>query len=252
MLVKNKAQDKAADKRSAILREIEALNNQAMNQKLAITQNQVASYAPAARVEALDRLERQATGRLQADLVGPDTGVDGPTYGGKVSEAYSEGKAVRAADELRRATKLASLMGKVAAPADLALEQSYANADANFARDTVNSDFRGNVENRWLAMDAVEPNGGHYWAADYLKGAGLTIASARDSDFGAPPTTPRPGGASQIPQGTPTSVRTQMANQVPGARTGVNRASQNAMLGRSPVPPGAPRPGTTAFWSGGR
>lgn len=249
-LIKNRAEEKAADKRSAILREIEALNNQAMNQKLAITQNQVASYAPAARVEALDRLERQATGRLQADLVGPETAVDGPVYGGKVSEAFTTGKAQRAADELRRATKLASLMGRVAAPADLALEQGYANADANTARATVGSDLRGNLANQQLALNAVEPNGGHLMAGDLLAGAGLAIGTPRDTtSFGAPTPPPNPaipsGGASQIGMGA-------SPNAVPGRRTGVNRASQNAMLGRSPTPPGAPKPGSTAYWAGGR
>lgn len=249
-LIKNRAEDKAADKRSAILREIETLNNQALNQKAAITQNQVASYAPAARVQALDSLERQATGRLQADLVGPDTTVDGPTYGGKVSEAFTTGKAQRAADELRYATKLASLMGRVAAPADQALEQSYANADAATARATVGSNLRGNIDNQQLALNAVEPNGGHLMAGDLLAGAGLAVGTPRDTSFGAPTPPPQPtpmagGGASQIPMGA-------SPNAVPGRSTGVNRSSQNAMLGRSPTAPGTPRPGSTAYWAGGR
>jgi len=248
-LVKNRAEEKAADKRSAILREIEALNNQAMNQKLAITQNQVASYAPAARVEALDRLERQATGRLQADLVGPDTAVDGPTYGGKVSEAFTTGKAQRAADELRYATKLASLMGRVAAPADLALEQGYANADAQTARATVNSDAQGGIDNRYLALNAVEPNGGHMFAGNFLHGAGLAIGTPRDTSFGAPAAA---GGASQIPPGTPPAVKAQIGNQVPGRRTGVDRSSLNASLGRSGAAPGQPRPGSAAYWGNRR
>lgn len=228
-LLKNRAEEKAADKRSAILREIEALNDQSMGQKLAITQNQVASYAPAQRVAALGNAERQIAGRLQADLVGPETNVDGPVYGGKVSNAFSTAKAQRAADELRYASKLASLMGRNAAPADVALEQSFGNADANTARATVGSDLRGNVANRQLALNAAEPNGGHMMAGDFLQGAGLTVGTAglRDTSFGAP------------------------------AQATVSRPSNspaNVVAGRRPMGAAASRfkPGSTAYWTGGR
>lgn len=247
-LLKNKAESDAADKRSAILREIESLNNAAAQQKMAVTQNQVAQYQPAQRVAALDNAERRITGRLEADLVGPETNVDGPVYGGKVSEAFTTGKAQRAADELRYSTQLARLMGRVAAPAEQALEQSFANADANTARATIGSDLGGQLDNRQLALNAVEPNGGQMMAGDFLRGAGLTVGTQRDTSFGAPATPPTgpTGGASRIPP------RPGMPNAVPGRSTGVNRASQNAMLGRSPTAPGTPRPGSTSYWTGGR
>lgn len=248
--VKNRAEEKAASKRNAILREMQALQTAAMDKQLAATQQAAQTYAPAQRLPALDRAEQVNVQRLQQDLVGPDTTLEGPVYGGKVSDDYVLGKARRTAADLGYATKLASLMGRVSAPADVALEQSIAGADAANARAGIRSDMGSALGTRDLALRAVEPNGGQMFAGDLLQGAGLTIGTPRnDTGFGAPT---QAGGASQIPPGTPPAVRAQVGNQVPGRRTGVDRSSLNASMGRSGTPAGKPKPGSTAYWGGRR
>lgn len=249
--VKNRAESKAAKERSAILRQMEALSSGATNKQLAITQQQAQTYAPAQRLPALDQIEGRNVQRLQQDLIGPGTAVDGPVYGGKVSDAYVQGKAQRVAADLGYSTRLASLMGRVQAPADLALQQGYAGADAATSRAGIRANLHGDLDVENLALSAAEPNGGILQAGDFLQGAGLAVGTPRgDVGFGAPAPAPATGGASSIPAGAPPVLRNRMANAVPGRASGVNRSSQNAMLKRSSAAPGMPRPGTAAYWAG--
>lgn len=222
-MLKRKAINDADKKRSAVLREMQALNTDAQRRMVDITNQQVETYRPERRMPALQQAEQAAVQRYTSDVSAPEMQLSGPVYGGKVSGDYTAGKAQRAADELRYATKLASLMGRVAAPADLALEQSFSNTDAALARGGVRSDLRGNMGVRELQLGTVEPSGGMMMAGDLLMGAGVAANAP-------PPVNYAPQGAAASAFGAPAPQR-------------------------APAPQSKPQryaPGTNAYWTGGR
>lgn len=220
--VKRAAQNKADKQRASILREIQALNDTAMNQQVATTQQQVQQYQPAQRIQALDNAERQVVGRLESDVLAPEAVATGPVYGGKVSDAYLQSRGQRTADELRYATRIAGLMGRAAAPAELALREGFSNQDAAIRRSLTSSDLRGDLGVRNLQLQSVEPNGGQMMAGDFLQGAGMQIGTPPPTQFNAP--APPPAQAPAAPMVRPGGAATLAAR----------------------------KPGTMAYWTNGR
>lgn len=241
--LKRSAQNEADEKRARVIASIAGRNDDAMRQQLAITDNQVERYTPQRRLPALDQAERLAVQRYEGAVTAPDAVAAGPQYGGRVSGAYSSGKAQRMADELTYATKLAHLMGRAAAPADLALEESFSNADAALARGGVKSDLRGDLRIGEQQLNAIEPSGGKMLAGDLLSMGGLMAGTDRSGalDFGIAPGST---GPSSIPAGASPTARLRMGNAVPGI------AAAPGTRPRLPAAPGAP--GTTSYWTGGR
>jgi hypothetical protein len=242
--LKRSAQNEADEKRARVIASIAGRNDDAMRQQLAITDNQVERYTPQRRLPALDQAERLAVQRFEGAVTAPDAVAAGPQYGGRVSGAYSSGKAQRMADELTYATKLAHLMGRAAAPADLALEESFSNADAALARGGVKSDLRGDLRIGEQQLGAIEPSGGKMLAGDLLSMGGL-MAGRQDGalDFGIA-REPGSTGPSSIPVSASPQQRLRMGNAVPGI------AAAPGTRPRLPAAPGAP--GTTSYWTGGR
>jgi hypothetical protein len=233
--VKQSAVKSADKKRAAVMREMGAMNNDAMRKQVAVTDQQVQQYQPQQRMPALDRAEQQAVQRLTSDVTAPSAAIAGPVYGGKVSDAYSDAKARRAADELRYATRLASLQGKAAAPADLALQESFNNMDGSLQRAGIRSDLRGAMGVRELQMNSIEPSGGMMMAGDMLQGAGMAMGTPAPQGYpmfgagAAPVSAPSMMPGSVVPGAASTKFGTR-GNAVPGRRTGVSQPSLGSSL----------------------
>jgi len=174
--LKQSVQEDARKQRNQVIQAMQGINTDATRQLVDTTRNNVQQYAPQRRMPALEDQERQAVRRLVTDVsVAPEAVSDGPVYAGKTSGRYDAAKAKRAADELRYATRLAGIMGRAAAPAELSLREGFSNTDAALDRARTRSNVRGDLDVQQLALGEVAPSSGRLFGGDAMQAAGLYL-----------------------------------------------------------------------------
>ena len=183
--LKQSAEEDARKERNQVIAAMQGINTDATRDMVNTTRNVVQQYAPQRRMPSLEEQERVAVRRLVDDVsVAPGAVSDTPVYSGKTSGRYDAAKAKRAADELRYATRLAGIMGRAAAPAELSLREGFANTDAALSRARTRSNARGNLDVQQLALNEVEPSPGRMFGGDALQTAGLYLNRKRSNARG--------------------------------------------------------------------
>lgn len=184
--LKQKAQEDARDERNQVIAAMQGINTNATRDLVGTTRRNVQQYLPERRMPALADQEQQAVRRLVQDVsVTPDAVTDGPVYAGKTSGRYDATKAKRAAEELRYATRLAGIMGRATAPAELTLREGFANTDAALARARTRSNARGDMNIEQLRLGEVEPSAGKMMGGDLMQTAGLYLGGRNAAKKGA-------------------------------------------------------------------
>ena len=223
-LLKQNAEKKAEKKRAAVLNNMQTLNTDATKKNIASITDTMQMVTPEVRMPAYEQAAQKNVASLTADVMAPPEIPIGPQYGGKVSDAFSTATARRAADDLKYSTTLARLMGRAAAPADLALDEREQNVEGALDRDKNNLLARHGLNNEQLKLSAITPNGGQMMAGDMMMMGGIA-AGTQEAD---------PLGEMQRAY----------------AKYGLNAN------GDRPLPPttvaAAGKPGTTSYWTNGR
>ena len=117
-------QKRSAKKTRSAIDTAEQRQNQIQDQRRELVMRNLEQYDPTTRAQEQERVSTESAKGLQ-DIVtnAGDTGRIQET-GGKVSEAYTTGRAKAVTDNMKRAAIMASLMGKMRAPSDLRFEES--------------------------------------------------------------------------------------------------------------------------------
>jgi hypothetical protein len=221
--IKQNAQKKADKKRNAIIQNMQTMTTDATRSNVQNIADTSQMYTPEVRMPAYEQAANKNVQSLTADVTAPQEVPLGPQYGGTRSEAFSRGAATRARDDLAYSTRLARLMGRAAAPADLGLNENFSNVDSALERDRTNSRLNGQLGVEGLRADSVEPNGGQMLAGDLMTMGGVAAGRAPEPDYLSMLRAGMNG------QGTPPPVATKPAVTAP-----------------------RPQVGTADYWKGGR
>lgn len=183
--LKQSAQEDARKERNRVIAAMQGVNTGATRDMVDTTRRSVEQYLPQRRMPALEQQEQASVRRLVDDVSVTPEAADGPVYAGSTSGRFDAAKAKRAADELRYATRLAGIMGRGAAPAELALQEGMSNTDAALARGRTRSNARGDLNVQQLALGEAEPSATRMLGGDLLQTAGLYMGRRNADAKGA-------------------------------------------------------------------
>lgn len=124
------AQNKAAKKTKSAIIEAAARQNKVLDDKRAMTMDNLEQYAPEARAAAQEEAATTAEAGLVGELLrSSEEGITTPEATGKVSNEYQTNLAKSISDRMERSSKLAHLMSRFRAPNDMRFEENLKNAD---------------------------------------------------------------------------------------------------------------------------
>jgi len=178
-LLKQHAENKAEKRRGRILGRMGELNTEALRKNIANLEDSVQQYRPELRMPAYEQAAERRTGSLTRDVLAPPSVPIGAQYSGRASENFTAGQAARQADEAEYAVRLARLMGRASAPAELAFEEGRSNIDHALDRERTNADLRGALGAEELRLGEVQPSPGLTAAGDLLSMGGM-MAGTQD------------------------------------------------------------------------
>jgi len=151
------------------------------NQKRDLVLKNLKQYDPTSRATDQTTAQNTATDTL-AKAVGDATGGRGTEATGKVSSDYLTGEASSKANELKRSSILATLMGKVRGPTDLRFNENLknaqfgsqaagvgANANIQARADALKAQRTGQVDPRVMLLGQLLSTGGQAYATGSFK-----------------------------------------------------------------------------------
>lgn len=176
--LKQRANEDARNERNRVIATMQGINTGATRDMVNTTRGAVQQYTPQQRMPNLAEQEQAAIRRLVQDVsVSPQAVSSGPMYSGRTTERYDATAAQRAADELRYATRLAHIMGRAAAPAELSLREGFSNTNAALDRARTRSNARGNLNVQGVALNEAEPSPARMIGGDLMQTAGLYMGA---------------------------------------------------------------------------
>lgn len=185
------AQNSAAKQQRSRILDAQRRQDDLLSKRRENVMKRLEGYDPSRRSEAQEESAERIEGFLQSALQDAQaSGVaDIPRAGGKVSQSYNASVAERFADEMDRASRLASLMARFRAPSDIRFQEGMRDADLS-ARNAELASLgvsRANTDQSLINMVQPDPRmmalGGLMQTVG-TAGAGGAVSSGRTSGMG--------------------------------------------------------------------